>query len=100
MAGDGSSQLLLEFGKFYQDSLNIMSRIVFFLVLGIGIYLLIRHYARRSQSNNAGAAKSPVRDTIQCAQCKTYIPKDEAVAMHDQFFCCKQHARDWTPPDK
>ena len=77
-----------------------MSRIVFFLLLGLGIYLLIRYYARRSQGNGPGPAKPPTRDTIQCAQCKTYIPKDEAVAMYDQFFCCKQHARDWTPPGK
>lgn len=77
-----------------------MARIVFFLVLGIGIYLLIRNYSRQSQDPKSTHTKPPSRDTVKCAQCQTYIPRDEAVEMHGQVFCCQQHARDWNPADK
>jgi hypothetical protein len=75
-----------------------MARILFLLALGVGIYLFIRHYSRKPQNTDQARPATPSRDTVQCAQCKTYVPRDEAVAMHNQFFCCKQHARDWNPP--
>ncbi len=32
---------------------------------------------------------------VQCEQCKTYLPKDEAIIRDGRAFCGQQHLQDW-----
>lgn len=73
-----------------------MMRILILVGLAVAVLLLIRRFSRKSQQTPPPTPAN--RDTVQCAQCQTYIPKDEAVSMHGQYFCCPQHARDWKQP--
>lgn len=75
-----------------------MARILVFIGLGIAVYLLIRRFSQVTHNSRSSRPTATGRDTVQCTLCKTYIPKDEAITQHERFFCCKQHARDWTPP--
>jgi hypothetical protein len=75
-----------------------MARIVILFLLGLGIYLLLRHFFLKPKTTSQRSA-TPSRDTVQCLQCKTYVPRDEAITEGDRVFCCKQHARDWKPKD-
>lgn len=39
--------------------------------------------------------KSISKDTVQCLQCHTYIPQEEAIIKDNNAFCCQQHLNDW-----
>jgi hypothetical protein len=32
---------------------------------------------------------------VQCAECKTYIPVEDAVSQAGKHFCSTQHLQDW-----
>lgn len=32
---------------------------------------------------------------VQCAECKTYIPAEDAVSQAGKHFCSTQHLQDW-----
>lgn len=38
---------------------------------------------------------SESKDMVQCEQCKTYLPKDDAVVLDDKLFCSQQHLDEW-----
>ena len=77
-----------------------MARIAILVVIALVIYLLLRRFLSGSKKPTGPQASAPSRDTVQCLQCKIYVPRDEAVIQNNQAFCCKQHARDWTPSDR
>ncbi len=31
------------------------------------------------------------KQVVQCAYCDVYVPKDEALLKHDDYFCCPEH---------
>jgi len=35
------------------------------------------------------------KNMLQCAQCKTYIPSEDAITKGDKNFCSSQHLEDW-----
>jgi len=35
------------------------------------------------------------KNMLQCAQCKTYIPSEDAILKDDKSFCSTQHLEDW-----
>jgi uncharacterized protein len=72
-----------------------MMRILILVALAAAVYLLIRQFSRKQPYHPSNPSSPPSRETVQCAQCHIYIPKDEAVNAEGQFFCCPQHARDW-----
>jgi len=46
-------------------------------------------------SNKTPAAKPENKNMVQCLQCKTYIPSEDAIIKGEQCFCCTQHQEDW-----
>ena len=57
------------------------------------VYLLVKNRLQQRQSNKKRESISS--QTVQCIQCETYLPDNEAISADDQYFCCKQHMRDW-----
>lgn len=47
--------------------------------------------ARPGRKNTPGKGK----DMVQCEQCGTYLPGDDAINMNGRFFCGQQHLQDW-----
>gem|GEM_PF-444121 len=69
------------------------------------VYLIIKNrLTRRSPRKNSPRKNSPVStatdEMVKCQQCKTYIPRKEAIISGTEIFCCKQHQRDWESDHK
>lgn len=71
-----------------------MARILFFLLLGLAIYLAWRSFQRRN-------AEPPVRKDgtagpqamVSCAKCGLHVPRHEALPLGDRYYCCEEHRR-------
>ena len=57
------------------------------------VFLLIKNRLRNKTPSRSESKTGS--DTVMCKQCNTYIPADEAFTEDDNFFCCRQHQRDW-----
>lgn len=58
------------------------------------IYLLVKRLIG-SKLATQNKTPSPSKNMLQCAECGTFIPKNEAIIESEQSFCCKQHQQDW-----
>lgn len=71
-----------------------MFRGLIILAALIIIYLLVKRLlAQKLASRNKTA--SPSENMLQCAECGTFVPKNEAITEGEQSFCCNQHQQDW-----
>lgn len=62
------------------------------LIYIIAIALVVLIVRRLGATRSAG--KKPVKrvgDMVQCANCGTYVPKDEAVRDGDRYYCSESH---------
>lgn len=70
-----------------------MGRLLFFLLLAVAVYVLWRSLQRRdSAPRSPGAGQSP-RQMVSCATCGLHVPRNEALALGDRYFCCEEHRR-------
>lgn len=71
-----------------------MSRILFFVLLAIVAYLVVRSIKRRGTGRSAsrpGASAPEVM--VSCATCGLHLPRGEALLLGDRYFCCEEHRR-------
>jgi len=55
-----------------------------------------RSFNMRLKSRSTDDQNLPAdKNMLQCAQCKTYIPSDDAIIKGDKSFCSSQHLEDW-----
>jgi len=59
------------------------------------VYLLIKNRLQARHTNKPKTSSNSSENTVQCLECKTYVPHAEAHSSEDKYFCCKQHQRDW-----
>ncbi|HHZ87926.1 MAG TPA: hypothetical protein EYN73_08735 [Chromatiaceae bacterium] len=65
-----------------------MGRTLLIAVAVIGIILIVRHLlSRRKPKPPSGDYKA----TVRCAHCGTHIPKKDAIAQGERFFCSIEH---------
>ena len=72
-----------------------MGRILFFVLLGVALYVGFRIWRvgkRRGDSAVAkpGEASEPM---IRCDHCGLNVPRSEAIAAGDRFYCSPSHQR-------
>lgn len=77
-----------------------MFRSLIILAALVLVYLLIKNRLQARHINKAETSSSHSEDTVQCLQCKTYLPVTEAITSEDKHFCCEQHQRDWQTRDR
>ena len=70
-----------------------MFRYLLLIIAVVIIIWIVRGFMSRSQLNKPNAIRS--KDMVQCEQCKTYIPKDDAISSNGKLFCSQQHLNDW-----
>ena len=70
-----------------------MFRNLFLVIAIIALIWIIKGLIRRSKTPAAHTRIE--QDMVQCAQCKTYLPKDDAIVINDQAFCSHQHLDEW-----
>lgn len=71
-----------------------MFRNLILIVAIAAIIWIVRGFIRRAQITQKTTPKLS-KDMVQCEQCRTYLPKDEAITETGKFFCCKQHLIEW-----
>ena len=67
-----------------------MSRLLFFIAIGFGIWLLLRSMRRgqvRDDEAGAGARGDRVEDMVACARCGVNMPRSEAREQSGAYYC-------------
>lgn len=74
-----------------------MSRIVFFALLALAIYIVWRLIQKKRLPPNADSsvARLPM---VSCATCGLHVPREEALVQDERYFCCEEHRRATPPP--
>ncbi|MGH6612275.1 MAG: PP0621 family protein [Burkholderiaceae bacterium] len=74
-----------------------MSRIVFFILLALAIYVgwrLIRASRLPRQDADIDLPRLPM---VSCATCGLHIPRNEALVLDERYFCCEEHRSSAAP---
>ena len=74
-----------------------MSRIVFFVLLALAIYLVWRLVQKKHlppPGSDSGVARLPM---VSCATCGLHVPREEALIQNEHYFCCEEHRRAMPP---
>jgi len=73
-----------------------MGRILFFVLLGVGLYVAFRIW-RGGQQRSAARRPPPAplagEVMVRCEHCGLNVPKSEAVADRDRWYCSEDHRR-------
>ncbi len=78
-----------------------MFRTLIIIVALLLVFLLVKNLlAKKRLQRPLNKPDQTSGNTVQCMQCKTYIPDSEAIIAGQQFFCCQQHKRDWLDTQK
>lgn len=81
-----------------------MSRLIFFVLLGLGVVWLLSSYRRKQQGGDKPDvgedfnAKDSTQgeDMVRCAQCGVHLPGQEAIFASGKYYCCDAHRREHT----
>jgi uncharacterized protein len=74
-----------------------MSRILFFVLLALAIYLVWRLLQKKQlppSGVDAGVRRLPM---VSCATCGLHVPREEALMQDERYFCCEEHRRAMPP---
>ncbi|MCS6944510.1 MAG: PP0621 family protein [Sutterellaceae bacterium] len=70
-----------------------MGRILFWVLLGLAIYLLWRWFVAQSRRPHRAAGPKAGEPMVACEVCRLNVPRSEAVQARGHFFCCDEHRR-------
>lgn len=72
-----------------------MGRIFFFLGLALVVYvawrMLQRNRNRDSAAGASGTSPRPALAMVSCANCGLHLPRPDAFAEGEHFYCCEDH---------
>jgi len=72
-----------------------MFKSVLIIIFVVIILFISRTVMQRLKKPEKAMSRPDNRDTVQCIQCKTYIPSEDAIFKGNQSFCSQQHLSDW-----
>ena len=72
-----------------------MGRVLFFILVGIAIWLLWRGSVRVTSRPGAHEASRSEHgeDMVQCARCGVHLPRSESITTQGRFYCSPDHQR-------
>jgi len=77
-----------------------MAKLLFWVLIVLGALIAMRLAVRRPSPNTntrksakkrASSAKT-AEPMVACAHCGVYLPKSDALVLHDRTWCCREHA--------
>ena len=76
-----------------------MARLIFFALLFLALFLLLKHFTRRRDRDDTGTpAAPPAGDApdaapvmVACAHCGVHLPRTETLAGPDGVYCSEAH---------
>ena len=74
-----------------------MSRLLLLIAIAAVIYLLIKSFRKRIDSENI---TTKTEDMVRCAHCGTHLPKGECIMANDHCYCSEAHRRAHTDQAK
>ena len=74
-----------------------MSRILFFVLLALAIYLIWRVVQKKQLASRVQDSKPLRLAMVSCAMCGLHVPRGEAVVQDERYFCCEEHRRAMPP---
>ncbi len=66
--------------------------VIIFVIIVIWLARVLLQRVQHKPDNNKTVSS---KRTVQCTQCNTYIPEEDALIQNGQPFCSKQHLNDW-----
>jgi len=69
--------------------------IIILVSLGLWAARIITMRLKNRSSQSPEQPSKPDKNMLQCEQCKTYIPSEDAIIKGDKSFCSTQHLEDW-----
>ena len=80
---------LVSLMSYERNSYHNMSKLIFYLVIAILIYWLLNN--RKSKHMKKETLVEPIEDMVCCRHCGIHLPKSEAILIHKDYYCCKEH---------
>ena len=75
-----------------------MSRILFFVLLALAVYLVWRLLQKKPLPPRGDDSSAPRLPMVSCATCGLHVPREEALMQDERYFCCEEHRRAMPPP--
>jgi uncharacterized protein len=69
-----------------------VSKLLFFVLIAVAVYLLLRRPSRRSADEETRATPAP-EPMVACARCGLHVPRSESVETAGRHYCCQEHRR-------
>ena len=74
-----------------------MGRLLFFALLAVVAFWVIRSYTRalKKRQEEAHRERSSLEgeDMVRCLHCGVHLPRSESIASEGKFFCSDEHRR-------
>jgi uncharacterized protein len=67
-----------------------------YLLFGLaiwGIYLILKHFLRTQNRQQAASREVKTVDSVKCAYCGLHLPRNEALWSEGRYYCCKAHLK-------
>ena len=74
-----------------------MSRILFFVLLALAVYLLWRLLQKKQLPPSGDDSAVPRLPMVSCATCGLHVLREEALMQDERYFCCEEHRRAMPP---
>jgi len=74
-----------------------MTRLLFWILIAlcalVAVRLAVRHKSGPSHRPvTARPAQKSAEAMVACAHCGVYLPRSDALVLHGQTWCCREHA--------
>jgi uncharacterized protein len=73
-----------------------MVRILFWIVLAVVVYAVMKSWSRAGARRRSEADKAP-EPIVRCAACGLNVPRSEALARGGQWYCSREHLEQARP---
>lgn len=72
-----------------------MAKILLVTIVIVVAYFLMRGFRRPADQDRTDANGTHGGDMVRCARCGIHVPREEAKASADLFFCSEKHEHEY-----